>query len=209
MDETCIGRRGKRIAIIVDPESGDPVSVWDGKAGTARKPLREIPGRRGKRIGAVAADTSPAFMKPVSGNLPDAAVIFDHFHVAWLTSGRLDGMRRAFSAQGPREVKDALRGIRRLPLRNGSSLSGGRDEGARLDGLLAMNTPLTAACILKESLKLVWEGRLSRKGKPSLRDGACGPGLGPEYAYGSGRRIREAVRGHIELVQVPDRHRAA
>jgi hypothetical protein len=62
MDETCIGRRGKRIAIVVDPESGYPVSAGGREAGKARKPLREMPGRRGKRIGALAADMSPAFM---------------------------------------------------------------------------------------------------------------------------------------------------
>ncbi|MDR2611875.1 MAG: transposase [Deltaproteobacteria bacterium] len=57
-------------------------------------------------------------MKSVWGNLPDAAVIIDHFHVVRLPIDRLEGMRRAVFAQGPQEVKDTSRGSRRLLLRN-------------------------------------------------------------------------------------------
>jgi hypothetical protein len=53
---------------------------------------------------------SPAFMKSVRENLPNAAVILDHFHVARLKNGRLDGMRLAVFARGPQEAKDVLRG---------------------------------------------------------------------------------------------------
>jgi hypothetical protein len=71
---------------VGDLYSGDPVFAGDGKAGTALKPLWELLGGRRGRIEAEAIDMSPAFMKPVRGNLPDAAVTLDHFHVVRLMS---------------------------------------------------------------------------------------------------------------------------
>jgi transposase len=89
IDKAYIGRRGKCITVVVDIESGDPVSVGVGKAGTAANPLREMIGRRRKRIEAVAIDMSPAFMMSIRENLPNATVIFDHFHVARLMNDLL------------------------------------------------------------------------------------------------------------------------
>jgi hypothetical protein len=111
-------------------------------------------------------------------------------------------MSRAVFARGPQEAKDVLRGAGALLLRNESGLSDGRDGRARPGRLLAMNTPLTTACILEESLRQVWEGG-SRGGRPALRDGS--------QARASGARtlaaLAAASESHSEGVLDWYRHR--
>ena len=49
--------------------------------------------RAGCRIESVATDLSQAFISAVREHLPDAALVFDHFHVVKLANDALDRVR--------------------------------------------------------------------------------------------------------------------
>ena len=69
-------------------------------------------------IAAVCIDMSPAFIKGVTENLPNAAITFDKFHAVKIVNDAVDQVRRAEQKQ-----QNALRGTRYIWLRNPDNLS--------------------------------------------------------------------------------------
>ena len=61
---------------------------------------------------------SPAFIKGVAGNLPNAAITFDKFHAVKLINDAVDQVRRA-----EQKGQSLLRGTRYIWLRNPANLS--------------------------------------------------------------------------------------
>jgi transposase len=88
----------------MDLESGAVVFVGDGKRGDALKPFWKRLRSSKAKIEAVAMDISPAYREAVSTYLPQAKIVFDHFHVIKLFNEKLSGSR----SQG------GISGIRRL-----------------------------------------------------------------------------------------------
>jgi len=71
---------------------------------------------------------SPAFIKGVADNLPEAAVTFDKFHAVKIINDAVDQVRRA-----EQKTQAALRGTRYIWLRNPANLS--ERQKATLDSL--------------------------------------------------------------------------
>jgi transposase len=106
------------------------------------------------RIKAVAVDMSGAYWSAVLEHLPDAALVFDKFHILKLMNERLDDLRREMvrEAEGPLKLK--IKGPRFLLLRNPENLTD--DQIPKLDTALRLNEPLLLACYLKEELCELW-----------------------------------------------------
>ena len=71
---------------------------------------------------------SPAFIKGVADNLPEAAITFDKFHAVKIINEAVDQVRRA-----EQKTQGALRGTRYIWLRNPANLS--ERQKATLDSL--------------------------------------------------------------------------
>ena len=54
--------------------------------------------RKARQIEAVAIDMSNAYAAWLSKVLPDAEIVYDHFHVIKLMNERMDALRRSTSA---------------------------------------------------------------------------------------------------------------
>ena len=82
----------------MDLESGAVVLVGDGKGADALKPFwkRLRPSRAA--IEAVAMDMSAAYRSAVSTHLPEAKIVFDHFHVVSRRSWPNAGLHRLCGA---------------------------------------------------------------------------------------------------------------
>jgi len=93
VDEIFIGKM-KYKTVVRDLVTGAVLYVGDGKGGEA---LEEF-GRRLRsskaKIKVVAMDMSAGFAAWFKLNLPDAEIVFDHFHVIKLMNDRLDKVRR-------------------------------------------------------------------------------------------------------------------
>ena len=88
-------------------------------------------------VEAVASNMSPAFIQTVRENVPQALVVFDHFHVIKRYNDRLSDPRRQLFNQieEPRK-KQVIKGTRWLLLKNPENLNPGPSEPNRLKAAL-------------------------------------------------------------------------
>jgi transposase len=164
IDEIYVGK-SHFLTIVLDLESGAVVHVADGKSGQALAPFwRRL--ERAKRIGqieAVAMDMSAAFAQAVRENLPNAVIVFDHFHLIKLYNEKLTALRRELQREATDKLHQAaIQGTRWLLLKNPENLSQerfkeGKHEKQRLQELLALNQPLAIAYFMKEDLRQIWD----------------------------------------------------
>jgi transposase len=102
-------------------------------------------------------------------NLPNAKIVFDHFHAIKLFNDKLSDLRRDLY----HEVKDilqkqVLKGTRWLLLKNPENLNTDREEPRRLGEALELNQPLATAYYMKEDLRQLWRQANKQKAEAFL-----------------------------------------
>jgi transposase len=158
IDEIAVAKGHRYLTVVMDLESGAVVFVGDGKGTDALKPFRKRLRPSRAKIEAVAVDMSAAYRKAVSTNLPDAVIVFDHFHVVKLFNEKLSDLRRAVYREATEVMhKEVLKGTRWLLLKDPENLDAKTDEKKRLAEALALNKPLATAYYMKEDLRRFWE----------------------------------------------------
>lgn len=80
--------------IVVDLKIGRIIYVGDGKGADALEGFWKWIERKGIDIRYVAIDLSVAFISSVYENCPNAAHVFDYFHVVKLMNEKLDEIHR-------------------------------------------------------------------------------------------------------------------
>jgi transposase len=158
IDEIAVAKGHRYLTVVMDLQSGAVVFVGDGKAADALKPSwRRLRPSRAK-VEAVAMDMSAAYRSAVSTHLPDAKIVFDHFHIVKLFNEKLSDLRRSLYREATEVMhKEVLKGTRWLLLKNPENLDAKKDERKRLEEALALNKPLAAAYYMKEDLRRFWE----------------------------------------------------
>lgn len=158
IDEISIGKGHRYLTVVLNLRTGAVIFVGDGKGADALTPFFQRLKRSKAKVKAVAIDMSPAYIAAVLENLPDAAIVFDHFHVIKMYNDQLSQLRRALfnEASGPLE-KQVLKGTRWLLLKNPENLNGDKNEQHRLQEALKINQPLATAYYLKEDLRQFWK----------------------------------------------------
>lgn len=159
IDEIYLGQKSQPqyLTIVYDLKAGRVVYVGHGKGGDALQTFWRRLRRSKAKIEAVATDLSPAFIAAVLENLPNAVVVYDHFHIVKLFNDKLSLLRRTlFHQLTEKEDKKLLKGTRWLLLKNPENLNADRDEPRRLQEALALNEPLAIAYYLKEDLRQLW-----------------------------------------------------
>jgi transposase len=155
IDEIYLGRRQKFFTLVIDLDTGRIVWVAKGRAAEAlRKFWRSLRLSKAK-IEAVAMDMSAAYWAAVAENLPDAAIVFDRFHIMQRMNERLDDLRREMVREASGLMKQTVKGIRYLLLMRRDRVA--EEKLPRLDQALKHNEPLLTAYLLKEALGLLWE----------------------------------------------------
>jgi len=157
IDEISIGRNHRYLTVVLDLRSGAVVYVGDGKGTDALIPFWRRLRRFKSNIRAVAIDMSPAYISAIRENLPDAAIVFDHFHIVKMFNDKLSDLRRTLQREVESEkIHTVLKGTRWLLLKNPDNLRESTNEKQRLDSALELNKPLAAAYYLKEDLRQLW-----------------------------------------------------
>lgn len=156
IDEIAIGKGHNYLTVVMDLESGAVVFVGDGKGEEALKPFWRRLKSSQARIEAVAMDMSKAYIKAVKTNLPEAMIVFDHFHLVKLFNDRLSDLRRSLYREASEKDQEVMKGIHYLLLKNPENLNPDRDEKARLEKALRLNEPLNIAYYMKEELRQLW-----------------------------------------------------
>ena len=151
IDETSRSRGHDYITLAADALARRVLFVTEGRDAKTIKELAEYLKSHGcpaEQIESVSIDMSPAFIKGVSQELPNARITFDKFHVVWHASVAVDKMRRL-----EQRTDASLKGMRWSLLKDRSKLK--PEAAADLDALIAkMTTVRTArAWLYKEQLR--------------------------------------------------------
>jgi len=157
IDEISIGRGNKFLTVVMDLRSGAVVFVGKGKGSEALLPFWKRLRAAHAKVRAVAVDMSPAYTAAIRENLPEAVLVYDHFHIIKLFNDKLTALRRDLYREAVEGMdKDVLKGIRWLLLKNPENLDPKKRERERLDEALELNTPLFVAYYMKAQLGLLW-----------------------------------------------------
>ena len=151
IDETSRARGHDYITLAADALERRVLFVTEGRdAGTIQALAADLAdhGCPPEQIDSVSIDMSPAFIKGVSEELPNARITFDKFHVIWHASTAVDKMRRI-----EQRTDKSLKGLRWSLLKDRSRLK--PEAAADLDALIArLTTVRTArAWLYKEQLR--------------------------------------------------------
>ena len=109
MDETAARRGHDYMAIFVDMAERKVLFATPGKdSATVATFAEDLKAHQGdpKAIAEVSIDMSPAFIKGVTEELPEASITYDKFHVVKLVNEAVDEVRRLERQLHP-ELKDS------------------------------------------------------------------------------------------------------
>jgi transposase len=112
-DETSYKRGHNYLTLAADTDARKVIFVTEGRDAEAIVGFAyDLRAHKAdpKNIKSVSIDMSPAFIKGVTDNLPDARITFDKFHVIAHASQAVDKMRRLEQKTDP-----ALKGLRCSP----------------------------------------------------------------------------------------------
>lgn len=112
IDEIYQGKKLGYLTIVLDLQRGAVIFVGKGKSTDALNPFWKRLKKSGARIEAVTTDMGPAFISAVRENIPEATLVFDHFHIIKLFNEKLTKLRRDLQreAQDVSE-KTVLKGV--------------------------------------------------------------------------------------------------
>lgn len=169
IDEICIGKPRKFLTLVLDLDTGAIVFVAEGKKADVLQPFwRRLRASRAK-VEAVAIDLGAAYLKAVEDHLPNATVVWDHFHVIQLMNNKLTQLRRELYRQATDDLhKKVLKGTRWLLLADPDNLDPVKGEPEKLKEALHLNQALATAYYLKESLRQLWSKKFRETARFSL-----------------------------------------
>lgn len=192
IDEISIGKGHNYLTVVLDLKSGAVVFIGKGKGAEALLPFWKRLRASRARIRAVAIDMSPAYTQAVQEHLPEAVLVYDHFHILKLYNEKLSDLRRELYHEATEgQHKQVLKGIRWLLLKNPENLDPQKREPQRLQDALQLNTSLFVAYYLKDQLRLLWQQPNKRAARRQLDDWI-------ELANLSGIRILQSFARTLE-----------
>ena len=157
IDEIYLGSRSGYLTIVMDLDTGAVVEVAEKKHAQALVPFWKRLKCSHAEIKAVATDMGPAYIKAVRENLPNATLVFDHFHIIKLYNEKLTNLRRDLAKEADTLGKEVIKGTRWLLMKNPINLVVEKNEHTRLQEALKLNQPLATAYYMKDDLRRIWQ----------------------------------------------------
>jgi transposase len=158
IDEFAFRKGHKYNTVVMDLMTGQVLFVGEGRSASTLEPFWKRLKASGAQIQAVAMDMWPAYIEAVSSNLPQAAIVYDRFHITRILNDHLSNIRRElYREEIDLNNRKLLKGTRWLLLKNHSNLNDEKHEKERLEQAIAINKPLAVAYYLKEELSLLWK----------------------------------------------------
>jgi transposase len=157
IDEISI-RKGHTYRIVVsDLERRRP--IWFGGEDRSEASMdqfyRFLGQKKAKRIRLAVMDMWKAFRNSTHRHAPQAAILFDKFHVMKHLGEALDKIRKAEYARLGGKQRQFIKGQKYTLLSHPQNLTGSARKNLRL--LLAANKRLNTAYLLKESFGQLWD----------------------------------------------------
>ena len=158
IDDKCIGRRYRFGSLMIDLDAGRVIDVVEGRTTEDAVLLLERLSEAARRnVEAVAMDMSTAYIGAAQTVLPDAAIVFDRFHVVQHLTKAVDLVRRREHASLSKAGIDTLKGTKYEWLRTHDDLR--RKSEGTFRALLDEDLRTGKAWALKENFRRIWEYR--------------------------------------------------
>lgn len=157
LDEFALHKGHRYATVVVEPATKRVLWVGSGRSREDVRPFFELLGDRCGQIEAAVMDMNAAYENEVRQHCPNAAIVFDLFHVVAKYSREVLDRVRVDEANRLRDDKPARRVVKSakwLLLRNRHNVSD--SDQVRLDELLSANQALMTAYVLREDLKALW-----------------------------------------------------
>ena len=155
IDETSRKKGHNYITLFVDLEKRKSIFIAEGKdSKTVVKFKEDFENHKGdiNRIKDVSCDMSPAFIKGVKENLPNAEITFDKFHIIKIINEAVDQVRRSEI-----KVESILKTNRYVLLKNRENLTS--KEKGKLEKLLLskLNLKTLRAYHIRETFQEIYK----------------------------------------------------
>ncbi|BDY03809.1 ISL3 family transposase [Ferrimonas sp. YFM] len=157
MDEFALFKGHRYATVIADADTHQVLWVGEGRSREAIRPFFLTLGEHCQHIEAVAMDMNTAFDLEVAMHCPNAAVVYDLFHVVAKYGREVVDRVRVDRANELRQDKPARRRVKRgrwVLLKNRKNMTD--KQHAYLEELLAENRSLMVVYLMREQLKELW-----------------------------------------------------
>lgn len=155
VDETAARRGHDYVSLFVDLDEKKTIYVTEGKSNETvvefAKDLEEH-GGAAENIEYVSCDMSPAFIKGVTENLPNAEIVFDKFHIVKMINEAVDAVRREEVKTNP-----ILKDSRYVFLKNQSNYTDKQQEKYEEIKLSKLNLKTFRAMQIRETFQQLYQ----------------------------------------------------
>lgn len=156
MDEVAYAKGQKYVTVVSDLETRKV--IWVGK-GRSKETVADFFAYLGPELTAqietVSMDMSAAYIAAVEEGAPQAAIVYDRFHIMQHVHEAVDQVRRDEQAAADEQGKLSLKHKRWVLLRREKNLKA--EDRPKLAELLTLNANLATSYILKEDFTLFFE----------------------------------------------------
>jgi transposase len=156
IDEKSVRRGHGYVTLVMNGATGELLHMAEGKKKESLQGFFDKLRKAQKAsIVAVGMDRAGAYYEVVKAELPEAAIVFDKFHLIANYHAVIDEIRRAEWRKASAEHKDVIKGQRYNLFRNPENRTS--EQTQSLMNLLHMNRNLAMAYILKDAFRKLWD----------------------------------------------------
>lgn len=156
VDETSRAKGHDYVTLFVDLSARRTVFVTEGKdAETISAFIQDFKTHQGSptNITDVSIDMSPAFIKGITENLPDAQITFDKYHIMKIINSAVDKVRKAEV-----KIQDILRGQKYIFLKNRKNLTQSQLTALKyIESMPKLNLKTMRAYHIRENFQQIYE----------------------------------------------------
>jgi transposase len=155
IDEIAVRKGHHYMTVVLDYDTGRVVWMGEGRrAETLDQFFSKMPENVRLGIRAVAIDMHTPYIQAIQKWCPQAAIVFDLFHVVKAFNKVIDDIRNEEFRKASQKDRELLRGSKYLLLRKRKNLW--PDQRTWLKEILEMNALLNAVYWLKDLLLHIW-----------------------------------------------------
>jgi transposase len=154
IDEVSVRKGHRYLTSAVDLERGRVVYIGEGRSEQSLAAFLKRLRRLKAPLKAVALDMWRPYVRAVRSRFPQAALVYDSFHILRDYAKMLDALRSEEARASQGAMKKVIKGSRFLLLKGQERLSIPAKE--KLQQLLQLNQRLLKAYVLKEELRRLW-----------------------------------------------------
>jgi transposase len=156
VDETSKAKGHDYVSLFVDLKERRTIFVAEGKGSeTMAAFTKDFKEHRGNPSGItdVSIDMSPAFIKGVEDNLPNAAITFDKYHIMKIINKAVDDVRKVETKE-----QDLLRGQKYLFLKNRQNLTEAQLKTLKaIESIPRLNLKTVRAYHIRENFQEIYK----------------------------------------------------